>query len=184
MKHIYLNKFHREHTERLKKHLLRQPKTSLKKAMERYETIKRSSSRGVPKMDSRLADAITRGELVRQKLAADEGGSISTRQAARLLGVTVPTVLRRWRRHRLIAWSHSRSVRVPVWQFAGRKMLEGIEEVLQIFRSDEQWRVMMYFLRERIELDRRRPLDLLREGKAAEVIDNAKAHADPQENTW
>lgn len=32
-KHIYLNKFHRQYTERLKKHLARQPKASLKDAM-------------------------------------------------------------------------------------------------------------------------------------------------------
>jgi hypothetical protein len=29
-----------------------------------------------------------------------------------------------------------------VWQFAGRRMLNGIEQTLQIFASDEQWRVM------------------------------------------
>jgi hypothetical protein len=45
MKHNYLNKFHREHTERLKKHLLRQPKASLEDAMEQYEKIKGGSSR-------------------------------------------------------------------------------------------------------------------------------------------
>jgi hypothetical protein len=63
-------------------------------------------------------------------------------------------------------------------------MLRGIEEVLEIFASDDQWRIMCYFLGKRLSLRGRRPLDLLREGKVAEVIAHAKTHADPQENTW
>jgi excisionase family DNA binding protein len=109
---------------------------------------------------------------------------MSIAQAARLLGVSKTTVLRRWRRHRLMAWQHGRSVRVPVWQFTGRKMLNGIEQILRIFVNDDQWRVMLYFLGQRLSLKRRRPLDLLREGKMAAVVAHAKAHADPEVNTW
>ncbi|MGH7967213.1 MAG: excisionase family DNA-binding protein, partial [Limisphaerales bacterium] len=122
------------------------------------------------------------GEVVRQKLAADEGGSISTAQAARLVGVSKTTVLRRWSNHRLVAWKHGRAVRVPVWQFAGHKMLNGIEETLQIFVSNDQWRVMRYFLGKRLSLRDRSPLDLLRVGKVAAVIAHAKAYA--ADNTW
>ncbi len=45
MKHIYLNKVHREHSERLKEHLSRQPKASLADALAPYDKIKRGSSR-------------------------------------------------------------------------------------------------------------------------------------------
>jgi hypothetical protein len=141
-----------------------------------------SSSATASKMDPRLAAAIARGEVVREKLAADEGGSVSTEQAARLLGESERSTLRLWRHHRLVGWKRGRSVRFPVWQFAGRKLLEGIEEVLQILDSDDQWRVMLYFLGNRRSLAGRRPLDLLREGKVAEVIAHAKAYAD--DNTW
>ena len=41
----YLNDFHREHSERLKEHLARQPKASLKEALAQYERIKRGSTR-------------------------------------------------------------------------------------------------------------------------------------------
>lgn len=133
-------------------------------------------------MDPRLAAAIARGEVVRQKLAADEGGSVSSAQAARLRKISKATALRRWRRHRLVAWKQGKAVRFPVWQFAGGKMLPGIEEVLQILDSDDQWRVMLYFLGNRRSLAGRRPLDLLREGKVAEVVAHAKAYA--AENTW
>ena len=45
MKDIYLNDFHRERSERLKKQLAQQPKTSLEDAMRQYDRIKRGSSR-------------------------------------------------------------------------------------------------------------------------------------------
>lgn len=45
MKNLYLNDFHREHTERLKKQLSMQPKASLADAMAQYERIKRGSRR-------------------------------------------------------------------------------------------------------------------------------------------
>lgn len=136
------------------------------------------------KIDPRLAAALARGEVVRRQLATDEGGSISTAQAARLLGVSPSTVLRRWRRHRLVAWTDGRSLRVPVWQFDGMKLLRGIEESLQVFASKDQWRVLRYFLGKRRSLGHRRPLDLLPEGKVAEVIAHAQAHAQPEENSW
>lgn len=133
-------------------------------------------------MDPRTEAAIVRGEIVREKLATVEGGSISIAQTARQLGVSKTTVLRRWRHHRLIAWKLGRSVRVPTWQFVGRSTLKGIEEVLQIFKSNDQWRVMLYFLGNRSALAHRRPLDLLRRGKVTEVVAHAKAHA--EDNTW
>jgi len=41
----YLNDFHRERAERLKRQLEKQPKASLAEAMEQYDRIKRGSSR-------------------------------------------------------------------------------------------------------------------------------------------
>lgn len=61
-------------------------------------------------------------------------------------------------------------------------MLKGIEETLQIFASNDQWRVMLYFLSNRRSLAGRRPLDLLREGEVAKVIAHAKAYT--VENNW
>jgi hypothetical protein len=99
-----------------------------------------------------------------------------------LLGISKASALRRWHRHQVVGWKKGRSVRFPVWQFAGGKMLEGIEEILEILDSDDQWRVMQYFLANRFSLSSRRPLDLLREGRVAEIIAHAKAHV--AENTW
>jgi hypothetical protein len=141
-----------------------------------------SNPAGAPNMDPRFAAAIARGDVVRQQLTVDEGGSISSTEAAHLLGVAKATVLRRWRAHRMVGWKQAKEVRFPVWQFAGAKLLPGIEEILQIFHSDDQWRVMMYFLGNRLSLEGRRPLDLLREGKVPKVVAHAKAYA--SDDNW
>jgi hypothetical protein len=133
-------------------------------------------------IDDRMAEAVARGEILKEKMAVAEGGGISCKQAAGLLGITQAAVLERWRDHRLIAWGSKRKVVFPSWQFKDGSMLTGIEDVLRIFHSDDQWRVVRYFLCKRHSLRRRRPLDLLRCGKVAEVIKHAKVHA--EENTW
>lgn len=134
------------------------------------------------KLNPRVATAIARGEVVRKKLAAAEGGAISCAETARLLGITQAAVIRRWRGHRLVGWEEQNAVHFPAWQFQGRKLLLGIEDVLQMFRSHDQWRVMLYFLGTRRSLKNRRALDMLRCGEAAEVIKHASAYA--QDNTW
>lgn len=141
-----------------------------------------SSQVSASKMDSCLAAALARGKIVKERLAADEGGSISSMEVARLLGIARTTVLRRWHAHRLVAWKRERAVRFPLWQFEGTKLLRGIEEILKTFQSNDQWRVITYFLSKRLSLGGRRPLDLLREGKATEVVAHAKAYA--ADNTW
>jgi hypothetical protein len=57
MKDTYLNDYHREHSERLKEQLSRQPKVSLEDAMKQYDQIKRGSSR--QKSASPTAEPVT-----------------------------------------------------------------------------------------------------------------------------
>ncbi len=134
------------------------------------------------KVDDRMQPALERGTEVIEKLKAAEGGAINGKRAALLLGTTEAAVRRRWRQYRLVAWQKGKRVFYPKWQFSGRGMLAGIAEILQIFRSDDQWRLMRYFLSKRRSLSQKRPLDLLRAGRVAEVLEHAKLHT--QENTW
>jgi hypothetical protein len=64
---LYLNDFHREHCERLKRHLAEQPHVSLEEALAQYERIKRGSSRRHlnKKLDcrGRTADVRSTGKL-------------------------------------------------------------------------------------------------------------------------
>ena len=135
-----------------------------------------------PKMHPALVAAYARGKIAREKMSLAEGGWISAAKAARLLGISVPQVLCRWRCHRLIGWPSGKAVRFPAWQFTDSKLLPGIEEVLQIFRSNDWWRIVLYFLGTRRSLSNERPLDLLRRGESEKVIRHAADYA--QDNEW
>jgi hypothetical protein len=141
-----------------------------------------SQAVGTKALDPRYAAALARGAILRKKIAAAEGGSISPAKAAQVLGISETAVLKRWRDHRLVGWSDGKSIHFPVWQFSGNKLRPGIVETLQIFRSDEQWRVLMYFLANRESLNGERPLDLLRRGEASKVIEHAASYA--QDGIW
>jgi hypothetical protein len=143
---------------------------------------KRLSSSPTASMHPALAAAFARGKFAREKMAVAEGGSISCQAAAKLLGVSAASVVRRWRAYRLVGWTEGNVLHIPVWQFNGGKMLKGIEEILQIFQSHDQWRIMLYFLGNRRSLAKERPLDVLRRGESIKVIKHATDYA--LDNQW
>jgi hypothetical protein len=71
----------------------------------------------------------------------------------------------------------------PRWQFTeAGALLPGIQDILQLFKSEDEWRLMGYFLGPRRQLGAQRPLDLLCQGKVKEAVAHAQLHA--TENTW
>ena len=82
-----------------------------------------------------LANAYVRAIPSLRKVLATEGGSINAAEAAKRLGVSRATVLRRYREKRLVGWRdyHDAEVRFPVWQFTKNGLLPGIEEVMEFF---------------------------------------------------
>jgi hypothetical protein len=111
----------------------------------------------------------------RQQLAEEEGGSLSSEDASRLLQISKTDVLKRLDAGRLLAWREERlqAARFPRWQFDEHgQVLAGLEEVLTILNQDERldaWGKILFFLQEKGSLGDRRPLDLLREGRLKEV---------------
>jgi hypothetical protein len=132
----------------------------------------------------KLAGAHIRGLAVRQQLAEAEGGSLSSEDVARLLQISKTAVLKRLAGGRLLAWREERlqAARFPRWQFHARgQVLAGLEEVLHILNQDERldaWGKILFFLQEKGSLGKRRPLDLLREGKRKEVQLAAQTYAE------
>ena len=135
-----------------------------------------------PKMHPALEAAFARGKIAREKMAVAEGGSITCQAAAKLLGVSAASVVRRWRAYRLVGWREGKILRIPVWQFNGGKLLKGIEEILQVFQSHDEWRIMLYFLGNRRSLAQERPLDVLRRGESTKVIKHATDYS--LDNEW
>lgn len=132
---------------------------------------------------SAMAAALVRGALAREQLKQEEGGSMSAEEARRLLGISKESVLKRYRHGMLLGWREARqdAVRFPVWQFSTETadhLLPGLEAVLGVLRGSEtldDWGRVLFLLNPRASLERKRPLDLLREGRIAPVL--ALAHA-------
>src|ERR1043166_899147 len=133
---------------------------------------------------AKLALALARGLEARQQLAEAEGGSLSSDETARLLGISKTAVLKRLEAGRLLAWREERlhAARFPRWQFDNHgQVLVGLEEMLSILNEDERldaWGKILFFLQEKSALRGRRPLDLLREGKLREVCLAAQAYVE------
>lgn len=134
--------------------------------------------------EGKLERARVRGLEVRQQLAEAEGGSLSSDDAARLLGISKPAVLKRLSGGRLVAWREERlqAARFPRWQFNDYgQVLPGLEAVLAVLNQDprlDAWGKILFFLHEKPSLGNRRPLDLLREGNLSEVQLAAQAYAE------
>lgn len=121
-------------------------------------------------------------DLVRA-LAEAEGGSFSLEEAAASLKISPDQLVTHIRGRRVVAWTdHGGHPRLPRWQFENNGLLTGIRQLLEIFRSQDEWRVMRYFLAKRQSLDNQCPLDLLRAGEVGKVIAHARVHF--EENTW
>ncbi len=134
--------------------------------------------------ESKVARAVVRGLETRQRLAEAEGGSLSSEEVARLLGISKTAVLKRLDGGRLLAWREERlqAARFPRWQFDQHgQVLADLEQVLPILDQDERldaWGKILFFLQEKRSLGGRRPLDLLREGRLMEVFLAAQAYAE------
>jgi hypothetical protein len=132
----------------------------------------------------KLALALARGIEARQELAEAEGGSLSSDQVARLLGLSKTAVLKRLDAGHLLAWREERlrAARFPRWQFGAHgQVLAGLWEVLAILNRDERldaWGKVLFFLQTKSSLGERRPVDLLREGELKEVCLAAQAYVE------
>lgn len=113
-----------------------------------------------------------------------EGGSRTGAELFKLYSLTPSTLHRRRKEHRIVFWRDAKhDFHYPVWQFtASGSLLPGVQEVLQIFRSADESRVLAYFLTERNQLDNQSPLTCLRNGEVDKVTAHAGHHH--AENTW
>jgi hypothetical protein len=131
-----------------------------------------------------VTDPYKAGKVIVASLKNAEGGAFSAAELAKQFQLSAAVLHRRRNEHRIIYWRDARhSFFYPRWQFneAGA-LLPGIQKILQIFKSQDEWRIMRYFLGARKQLGGQRPLNLLRAGKHDVVVAHAKTHA--EENTW
>ncbi len=145
--------------------------------------IEQVLSTGKPSRTGKLALAMARGIGARQRLAEAEGGSLSSEEVARLLGISKTAVLKRLDAGKLLAWREERlkAARFPQWQFDQRgQVIAGLIDVLEHLYANPQlddWAKVLFFLQSRPSLDDQRPLDLLRAGRVNEACRAAQSYA-------
>ena len=125
--------------------------------------------------EEKLAKALARGVSVRERLATEEGGSLSAKEAARLLGMVKQSVLNLYHQGKLLGWRSAKqgAVRFPVWQFRDGGRLPGLEQVLARLSASgclDEWGKVGFFLQQHQLSGSRRPLDLLRENQVDQVL--------------
>lgn len=132
----------------------------------------------------RTFDPYAAGERLAEKLKEAEGGAWTGADLLARFNLSPAVLHRRRKEHRIVYWRDAQhEFHYPQWQFTpAGALLPGVQEVLQVFRSDDEWRLMSYFLGKRGQLGDRRPLDLLRNGEKEKVLNHARVHA--EENTW
>jgi hypothetical protein len=123
--------------------------------------------------------AIARGMVARKELELAEGGSISTDEMAKKLGIQRQAVDHKRKQNQLIAWRDAQGHwRFPRWQIGLKtgKPLKGLDGCLGALPEDE-WSRMLFFLSRNAGLpNQRRPLDLLRSGDVAPVLAAAERY--------
>lgn len=129
-------------------------------------------------------DPDERGRELAAEMQKAEGGSWTGAELETRFGLTPATLHRRRKEHRIVYWRDPvHEFHYPKWQFTpAGALLCGVQEVLAVFASRDEWRIMRYFLGPRDQFGGRRALDLLRAGQVGKVLAHAKAHA--AENTW
>jgi hypothetical protein len=133
--------------------------------------------------EEKLANAMARGVSVREKMATEEGGSMSAEEAARLLGMVKQSVLNLYHQGKLLGWRSEKqgAVRFPVWQFRDGERLPGLEQVLAKLSASgilDDWGKIGFFLQQHRLSESRRPLDLLRDNKVDQVLRIAEAYVE------
>ena len=110
-----------------------------------------------------------------------EGGGLSDAEFAARLELRSRETIHQYReKGRIFSWLDSRSHHYPAWQIYQKELLPGLAQVLAVLKAKELHPLAMisYFLTPSYGLGERRPLDMLREGKVADVVSDAERYGD------
>jgi len=129
-------------------------------------------------------DPIEAGRQAVEAMKKAEGGAWTGAELQKCFALSSAALHKRRTTYGVVYWKDAKNrFFYPKWQFneAGA-LLPGVQKVLQIFHSSDEWRVMRYFLGKRTQLGDLTPLSLLRAGEVERVVAHAKLHV--EENTW
>jgi hypothetical protein len=119
-------------------------------------------------------------QLFEARRALLEEDTITAPQVAEVLGVSRQTPLNRMRENTLLAVLDRGAWRFPLWQFDANGadgVLLGLAEVLKALEPQPHFAKLAWLRRANPTLGGREPVELLRKGETAPVIDAARAVA-------
>lgn len=121
-----------------------------------------------------LLKARLRGLDAQRQLLEAEGGTLSADDVGGLLSIKRQAVDKARREGRLLALPVARRWRYPAWQFVDHSILQGLRDTLSVLHPAGPWAKSAFFLSRSVRLGERRPLDLLLEGRVADVLRAAR----------
>jgi hypothetical protein len=122
-----------------------------------------------------LANAFLRGIEARTELIQNNGGVFSTEQVARYLDITPQAVTKRRHSRQLLGLTfRRRGCMYPAWQFIQSGTVSGLHEVLMALAEHDEWMQNVFFVTPNTRIAEHQPLEYLRDGKVAEVLEAAR----------
>lgn len=137
-------------------------------------SIAAESSDGDPLIRAKL-----RGIEHRKRIIEKLGGSLSVEQVSELIGISRQAVDKRRSQNQLIGLTlGKRGYAYPAFQFEDGKTLDGLKEVLDALSGHDPWMQSIFFANGNDRLNRRTPLDALRQGETEAVVRAAEAYGE------
>jgi len=115
--------------------------------------------------------------LERKKQMLDvAGGTLSSPEVAKVLGISLQAVDKRRAAHQLLAVAQGRQgYSYPKFQFVEGKTVEGLEQVLAQLKPLDPWMQMVFFTTPTERLSGNTPIRSLQHGSVSEVVQVASA---------
>jgi hypothetical protein len=134
----------------------------------------------VDETDTLWLEARLRGTRQKEAMLSAEGGTASSAELGKLLGISRQAVDNRRKKNKLLALETAgHGYRYPLWQVAEQKVLPGVKNSLAELKDEDPWMTLQFFLRDNARLAGARPLDLLRggdDGDIKQVVEAARQY--------
>jgi len=113
-----------------------------------------------------------RGEISKLELLDEAGPMLTLGEAAEALSVSKQAVHKRLQSGSLFGIKAKREIRIPAWQIREREVVPGIAKVLNNLATTD-WGKMLFLHSENMQLEGRKPMDLILKGDSASVVEVA-----------
>ena len=126
-----------------------------------------------------FAAAKMRGLKRKQQMMEQAGGTLSSEGVADVLGITRQAIDKRRAANQLLALTQGKRGYVyPRFQFDEGRTLQGLQEVLEEIKTLDSWMQLIFFTTANERLEGMTPIDYLREGDVARVVQAARGYGD------